>query len=261
MEYAYTICIGSDRMGDVYKVSDAFIVYKDVEHKDANRRDSFFETKVERDTYGEVVEVIADDPLRELSSQPYIINTECDMIYNDIMYEVVDEIPAQCRYIAMPVIDSSQVMDYVIRHPNDIKFIEEGYVKELRDAKHVIIAPSSYHNLGDLLIEKVEGDVYTSFNGRCTQLKSSDISTVYVEMKTEPIFSGSYRELPYTYTPQSLINKYKYLNMRLQKYGAERVRSMLASLQSVSNRVAKDSNQFAASQIYDKVVSVVSDLR
>lgn len=260
MEYIYTIYIGSDRVGDVYKVTDAYVVYTDIPEKD-NSKKIFFDTKVEFTSMDDVIEVVPDEPLRELSSQPYVITTDKDIIYNDIMYESNEMIPLQCQYMAMPVVLSTQILEYTIRSPYDTMFIEEGYVRELKDAKHVIVPSTEYPDIGDLLIQKVEGDTFTSFNGRSTQLKGVPQGYIYLEVKSKPIFTGTIRYPPYTYTQESLVNKFKYLNLRLQKYGSERVRSLLNSLQCVSNRLVKDPNQFSASQVYDRVVTLVSNLK
>lgn len=260
MEYIYTIYVGSDRVGDVYKMSDVYVVYTDIMEKDSCIK-VFYDTKVEMVNDDDIAEVIPDEPLRELSSQPYIINVEKDIIYNDMMYHTNSCIPIECQFIAMPIVLASQIVEYTLRNPIDVRFIEEGYVRELRDAKHVILPISDDMNVGDLLIEKVDGDIYTSFNGRSTQLKGVPPTSVYLEVRQCPMFVGTPTYPPYTYTRESLITKCKYLNARLQKYGSERVRSLVNSLQCLSSRLMKDTNQFAASQVYDRVVGLVSDLK
>jgi hypothetical protein len=261
MEYIYSIYIGEEHIASIYKMVDVFVGMKDIEQSSSIKK-VFFDNKMDIDyDKDEVVEPIPDEPLRELSSQPYLINSDKEMIYEDVIYVVVtNSIPMECRYCAMPILQLSDIIDYTIRNPIDSIFIEQGYVRELSSAKHVIMPGEDYVSLGDFLIEKVDGDTLVSFDSRKTVVKNIPDS-IYISVSPIPVFTGDIVHPPYTYTPDSLISKTKILNIRLQKYGSERVRSILQSLQCVSQKLISSPNQYASSTLYDKVVNMVMNLK
>lgn len=257
MEYIYTVSIDRDVLGSIYKISQAYILLlSKIEEDKKNIR---FSLKTEY-TGGTVYKVVPDEPLRSLSTQEYIVNTEEEMIYDRNIYETMQPIPLECRYMAIPVIHDWQIIDYTPTNNYDKVFVHDGYARELRDAKYVIIPASDCDDLSDLLIEKVEGNVYTSFNGRYTIIDGLPTSR-YLHTQLCPVFMGEKHDIPFTYTYTSIIAKYVSLNQRLQKYGSSRIRSMIQALQCISNRLVTESNQFEASMSYNDVVALMRSLK
>lgn len=258
MEYIYSIFLGNSHLGDVHKVGEAYILFFSKVHNGSLNK-IHFDFKVE-EKGGEIFKMVPDEPLRTLSTQPYILNFKDEMIYEGDVYETRQLIPSCCRYMAIPAIDIFQIVDYDSTCAYDKLFIYEGYVNELSKAKYVLIPNCSYEDLSDLLIEKVEGDTYYSFNGRYTTIKGRPTSK-YVQLSTCPEFSGERKNTPFTYTPCSIIAKYQSMNERLEKYGSSKVASICRALQCVCGRLMSETNQFEASQSYDDVVKLVRSLQ
>lgn len=258
MEYVYSVFIDNSHLGDVHQIGNAYVLFFMKVHNGPLHK-VHFRIKTE-DKDGDIFKVVPDEPLRTLSSQPYIINIDRDMLYKGDLYETYQSIPSCCRYMAIPAINIDQIADYEATCSYDKIFIYEGYATELSKAIYVIIPAVKCTDISDFLIEKVDGDIYTSFTGRHTTIHGTPTSR-YIHIPTCPIFEGQKKNLPFSYTPSSIIAKFNSINERLQSYGRSRVQSMVQALRCASNRMITETNQFEASQSYDNVVSLIRSLR
>lgn len=258
-DYIYSVFVAKFHLGDVHKIGDVYVMFLTKTHQGQIKKVDFhIETE---DIDDRPYKIVPDEPLRTLSSQSYIINKESEMIHGGDLYETSDTIPIECRYKAIPCIYPYQLIDYTIQSQYDYPFVASGYAEQLSKAIYILVPiNATCEHLSDLLIEKVEGDKYYSFNGTYSTIRGTPPGR-YVPLTTCPISIGERRDLVFTYNIDSLTSKYHLLNDRLQQYGTSRTQSMVQALKCVSGYLLTETNQFEASEKYDMVVRLVRSLQ
>jgi len=248
-KYLYTIIVEGDLVGHVYKVGYIHVVISGDYPTTTNIREVTYTHKKDDTTL-----VMADYPLQTLSSRPFVITYNHDMVYGKYMYTTTTKIPASCTFTLMMVVGEGDIVEYTPT-PYDIPFVKEGYAKDVKNAAHIILPTNTYEgDLSDLVIENRNGNVFTSINGRKTTLNVTNPSRYIV---TNPTFHGEGVDIPYTYTIDSLISKTKELNDRLQSYGQGRVDSMVRALTCLIERMSTDRNKFVTSTNYKYIVEMI----
>jgi hypothetical protein len=275
-KYLYTIIVEGDIIGHVHQLgrdkenTSCMVVMTGDYPVSSNIREVIYTHKKVDDTI-----VMADYPLQTLSSRPFVITYEYDMVYGKYVYTTSSHIPRSCLFLLMMIVDGrNDIIDYTPPphyHHMEEPFVRQGYVRELKRAKHIIIPPNSPNNtydggdLSDLIIahssSSPNGTILTSVNGRKTTLlnvttTSSPLPRYIVSNppSTLPTFYGDGVEIPHTYTIDSLIAKTKELNDRLERYGEGRVNSMVRCLTCLAERMSTDPNKFITSTNYNHVV-------
>jgi len=247
-KYLYTIIVENDVIGHVYQLKDTYVIVTG-DYPLSNIREVIYTHKKSDNTM-----VMADYPLQTLSSRLFVITYDYDMVYGKYMYTTSSLIPTTCVFLLMMIIDQKDIIDYV-PHPVEEMFVKEGYVRELKKAKHVIIPTNTYEgDTSDLLIAHRSGNILTSVNGKKTTLNVTNPSRHII---ANPTFYGEGVDVPYTYTIDSLIAKTKELNDRLEEYGEGRVNSMIRSLSCMIERMSTDANKFVTSTNYNYVVEML----
>lgn len=205
---------------------------------------------------------VVDEPLRTLSSNDYVITTANQLMHKNEVYTLSADLPEKCQWKAMPFIKVDDLIDYTSESDRDMPFLLEGYARDLKDAKHVLI-PSDWSLLNERMALP---DLLIMENGKASSGRTpvsgalSRMTGRYVAL-IEPIaFKGSIRIVPYTYTMQTLYLKYAVLNKRLQEYGKGRISSMSLSLDSLSKKISEPTDHFKASSLYDDIVTFLEKM-
>lgn len=204
---------------------------------------------------------VPDDSLRNLSSNKYIIVTDDKIIRENQVLHLSDKIPSICKWKAIPYVPSKDLVDYVQTNKMDSVFINEGYVRELKQAKYVVI-PTDWSYLSeectpyDLLISDIKDNGFYPLSGRnyTVDEEYDIIDGRYIILENLPSLTEPYTLPPYTYNIESLSAKYTTLQERLEIYGSNRVQSINASLRSLTQRLNDTDNQFMVSEIVYKHV-------
>lgn len=208
---------------------------------------------------------VPDEPLRKLSSTEYLITTQKNVIYKDRKYRFFGELPTACQYKAIPI-SKSEVVDYSPKNDIEIALLSEGYAHEVKDSQYILIPPSvqfsnTFHPY-DVFVKGKDNDTYIFHSGRVPDKLDIDrIDGKYIYLKSIPTFTGDIVEPPFTYTTDTLVNKYIILQERLQKYGKQRVQSLCTAMRSLSQRISQIQDQFKASNVYDDVVMILDRVR
>lgn len=214
-----------------------------------------------------------DEPLRKLSSVDYMIIYDKAVIYKDKVYEARIPLPVQVQFQAIPHVRELDIVDY--ESPNidiDGAFLGEGYARELKDAKYIMVPPDwddvcTSCTPADLLIRKKEPgengkNIYTSFSGRKTENANiAKANDRYLFLAKMPKFTGDMLNSPITFTIGSIGAKWATLQDRLQNYGRDKVQSLCASMRSIPQRLPNVKNQFQASNIYDDMSAILDKVR
>lgn len=206
---------------------------------------------------------VVDEPLRTISSNEYMIVMDDMVLYKDKVYRSYGKIPQQTHWMVIPKIDTINIIDYKSTNDVDDMFLREGYARELRDAKYIVVPPD-WNNLSasctpyDLLIKEMKDRVYTSYSGRSFIIDNPlSIEDRYVYISDIPELDGVCVYPPFTYNMDTLLYKYDILQDRLQHYGMMKVDSLCVSMISLSQRLKSVKNQYKACSIYDDVVSIL----
>lgn len=205
---------------------------------------------------------VVDEPLRNLSSNEYIITTAKSVMRKSEVYTLSSDLPVSCQWKVLPFIKVDDLVDYTSESDGDMPFLLEGYAREIKNAKHVLIPSdwdmlNEYMALPDLLI--MEGGKTSS--GRTLASGSwPPMKSRYIVITEPMIFKGSVRIVPYTYTLQTLYLKYTILNQRIQEYGLNRIKSMSVSLESLSKKILESTDFFRASSLYNDVVAFLEKM-
>lgn len=212
---------------------------------------------------------LVDEGLKDLSSNEYVILMKNTIYAKGKIYSINHAIiPVQCQYKALPFIYKDTILNVKSTRKDDIVFFREGYAKEFKDAEYILIPPSwdcitPTCTVLDLLIkEKSEefGD-FISFSGRQVHLEDGKGEGRYIFLSEIPVFSGKITYPVFTYTPQILIQKYRILNERLDKYGATRVDTVCNTLQSLCKILKETKGSFEISSIYNDVVALQDKIK
>ena len=171
----------------------------------------------------------------------------------------------------MIIIRNEDIVDYQPESEFEHLFIREGYAKELKEAQYILNIKdekylSSSCTLADLLIkkeEKINGTVvYTGYSGRKTECPSSDKRNGrMINVTKVPKFTGEFKNLPFTYTLESLSRKCVVLQERLNDFGAQKVESLSMAMQSIPDRLMSIENKYRASFIYDDFAEILEKIR
>ena len=205
---------------------------------------------------------VVDESLRNLSSNEYVITTAKSLMRKGDVYVLSSDLPEQCQWKAMPFIKVDDLIDYISESDSDMPFLLEGYARDLKNARYVLI-PGDWNMLNermtlpDLLI--MDGGKTASgrtpVNGTLPRLKDRYVAII------EPMaFKGDMRTIPYTYTIQTLYLKYTILNKRIQEYGLNRIKSMSLSLESLSKKILESTDFFRSSSLYNDVVAFLEKM-
>lgn len=266
MNYLCTLFVGSNKIGTIMPIPDSLTDTPQVKisgNTEYMLCDIGSGSKV---SLHPVDNRVPDEALRTLSYTRYIVIERSTVIIDGKIYSTFGTLPIQCQFKVLPVIKYTDIIDYEA-NDNDTAFVNEGYVRELKEAELVLVPPSpSFHSKNcaalDLLIKKREGDTLVSFSGRKTQIPTdAEIDGRYVYLYEIPVFTGDFKDKPYTWTIASLRNKCQVLQDRLQKYGSDRVDSLCASMKSMPERLKNIPNQFKASTLYPDVVTFLEKMR
>lgn len=208
---------------------------------------------------------VSDEPLRNLSSTDYIVTTNEKIIYKDKKYRCFGALPTVCQFKAIPI-SKHEVIDYKSKHNVDDILLSEGYAQELKDAQFILVPRSLMFSRTftphDTLIKRKDGDQFIFYSGRVPDnLEIEKTDGRYIYIKNIPIFAGEIIDTPFTYSIDTLTNKYGILQERLHKYGTQKVQSIHAAMHALSDKIAKVSDQFKASSIYDDVVHILEKVR
>lgn len=218
-------------------------------------------------------QVSVDPVLRELSKSPYIITTDNKIMYNDTIYQTSKALPSKCQYMAIPIIGSKDmIVEYNPISSIDSLFINERYVRELCDAEFILIPPSlkEYMNgsvksytAADLLIDFIDKDnIANSKSGRqCVIPSHNHVDDRYLFLDKDPVFTGIHREMPRSYTLESLSQKYTEINMKLQEYGLSKTRSINETLRAIIGRIDTYPNKFRIFNLYDEIVNLSTKVK
>lgn len=209
---------------------------------------------------------VADEPLKNLSSNEYAVITDKYLITKNKMYQASGSIPNHIQWMVVPILEEDDLIDYSGGNAlYDDLFLAEGYARELAEACHIFVPPlwdsDRYVSL-DLLIKESKDDVFVPYSGRNLRgIVSKRIEGRYIFLEKVPEVTGDIVDVPYTYTPVTLANKYWVLQDRLQKYGSSRIESICACLNGIAASMRESSNHFKTSQTYDMVSSMVEKIR
>lgn len=210
---------------------------------------------------------VPDESLRKLSSNEYIVFTNNSIIHKDKVLYTKDIIPSICHWKAIPYVPSKDLIDYKSKNKIDKYFIDEGFARELKNASYVVI-PTDWNMLSksctpyDLLIAKIDRNTFHPISGRKYDIQEEYeiIDDRYIILNELPTLTESCTLPSYTYNTESLTNKYNILQDRLQLYGRNRVKSINASLRSVTQRLDELDNQYMASSIYNDVSHLIDKI-
>lgn len=210
-----------------------------------------------------------DEPLKKLSTNPYIIITDNRVMLKDKVYKAITNIPMSCRWRAIPMIKEIEYIPYKkIKDIDDI-FLGQGYARELSDASNILVLPSmdefsSTCTPLDLLIKGVSKDSYTSYSGRSITIPEDAIlerEGRYLYINIIPMLEGSLKDTPYTYNGDSLILKCNILQTRINEYGQGKVQSLCKVLNTLGDRVKEIPNQYEASSLYNDIFYILDKIR
>lgn len=209
---------------------------------------------------------VVDEPLRSLSTNRYAVIMDKILICGDKMYQVPDSMPPICQWMAIPMVQEKDIIPYSKGSMAlDRVFLAEGYARELADAYCILIPPT--WDLGtctslDLLIKEVNGEILVPFSGRTLKnVVPKKTEGRYIFLAKVPEAVGDVQDLPYTYTLETLANKFKVLQARLQAYGTSRVESICACLSGISSALRESPNQFKAAQAYDPMATTIEKIK
>lgn len=210
---------------------------------------------------------VVDEPLRVISSNDYVIVMDDTVLYKDKVYTSYGKIPAETHWKVIPRADTNDVVSYKSTGEIDDLFLREGYTRELKDAKYIVVPPdwdSLSHSCTpyDLLIKEESNGVYTSFSGRNLTIdKPASVDGRYIYISHLPVLEGTYTYPPFTYNMDTLVYKYDVLQSRLQHYGAMKVDSLCVSMLSLAERLSGAKNQYKACSLYEDIVSILDKAR
>lgn len=211
---------------------------------------------------------VMDDALRSLSNGDYLITTDNTVMYKNNssypIYKTSSTLPIACQHRVIPILKEADIIDYSPVHQIDDVFIQGRYAKELKDAEYILVPPSIEGDIYpiDLLIEYKDGDSYVSFGGRTTENpKIEEIEGKYVYLSSIPVYTGSYKNMGLSYTKDSLREKCKNMQDKLNDYGRKKIQSMIVAINSIPDRLEVTSTPFKASTIYDDLVTLIDRLK
>lgn len=209
-----------------------------------------------------VEDKVVDEKLRHLSSDEYIIFTDKQVYYNNKVYKCYTDIPPSCQYKAMFIVKEEDIVEFdTCKY--DTPFINRGYAKAVKEADYVLLAkelPEGY-TPGDLLVKKKDGSL-VACTGRKYSVSDVQLSDdKYIILDKVPSGTGTPVDIPFSYTPDSLLERTKILNYHLQDYGRRQIESARIAMVSLSERLSQVNDYFKASSIYDDIHNIVKKIR
>jgi hypothetical protein len=215
---------------------------------------------------------VVDEPLRNLSSNSYIITTDKNVMHGGKVYQSSTALPDACQWKAIPYTKFDDIVDYKVQNDNDLIFLKQGYARELKDASYVLILPdwdllNASCTLLDLLIKKADNvgskkAIFIPFSGRTVSIQDNyEIDGKYIYLSSVPKFTGEFIDTPYTYTTNTLVDKYDVLQDRLNKYGTEKVDSICVAMKALTVRLKEVRNPFRAYSVYGDITNVLEKVR